>query len=570
MRDPFLGRSARSLRRIAGGLLVCAGFTLGACAGKEKAARPAADDPGAVTAARPLDLGSHTYRVSTPSAEAQRAFDRGLILAYGFNHGAAEREFRRAAELDPGLAMAWWGVALVNGPHINFPIVPPDRAKTAWEALLRAKERAAGATETEQALIAALGKRYAEPQPEDRRPLDRAYAAAMREVWKKHPNDADVATLFAEAEMDLRPWDLWAHDGKPQPGTEGILATLEEALKLDPRHPGANHLYIHVVEASPSPEKGLASADLLRDLVPSASHLVHMPSHVYARVGRWNDAAEANVRAMAADAAYRAANPNPGFYAMYMAHNDHFFAYAAMMQGRSAEALKAARAMVESVPEEFLRDYGPVADGYMVFVPEALMRFGKWDDVLKEPGPPNGLPLSQALWRFTRAVSLTALGRLDAAQKERDAFRKAAGAVPKGYEFGNNKAADLLAIAGSLLDGEMAAKQGRFSEAENDLREAVRVEDGLTYDEPPDWMQPSRHTLGAVLLRDGKYGEAETVYREDLARYPENGWSLFGLGRALRLQKKDAEAAEVEARFRKTWSRADFPLGSTCFCQPGV
>jgi tetratricopeptide (TPR) repeat protein len=570
MRDPFLGRSARSLRRIAGGLLVCAGFTLGACAGKEKAARPAADDPGAVTAARPFDLGSHTYRVSTPSAEAQRAFDRGLILAYGFNHGAAEREFRRAAELDPGLAMAWWGVALVNGPHINFPIVPPDRAKTAWEALLRAKERAAGATETEQALIAALGKRYAEPQPEDRRPLDRAYAAAMREVWKKHPNDADVATLFAEAEMDLRPWDLWAHDGKPQPGTEGILATLEEALKLDPRHPGANHLYIHVVEASPSPEKGLASADLLRDLVPSASHLVHMPSHVYARVGRWNDAAEANVRAMAADAAYRAANPNPGFYAMYMAHNDHFFAYAAMMQGRSAEALKAARAMVESVPEEFLRDYGPVADGYMVFVPEALMRFGKWDDVLKEPGPPNGLPLSQALWRFTRAVSLTALGRLDAAQKERDAFRKAAGAVPKGYEFGNNKAADLLAIAGSLLDGEMAAKQGRFSEAENDLREAVRVEDGLTYDEPPDWMQPSRHTLGAVLLRDGKYGEAETVYREDLARYPENGWSLFGLGRALRLQKKDAEAAEVEARFRKTWSRADFPLGSTCFCQPGV
>ena len=568
------GRSRTSFgsrpRRALSCFMAFAALASVSCARKEDAAPAAAKAASAAAASDPFHLGSHSLKVTTSSVEAQRAFDRGLTLAYAFSHGAAEREFRRAAELDPKLAMAWWGVALVNGPHINFPVVPPDKAEVAWEALTRARQLVAGATEREQALIDALGKRYADPQPEDRHPLDEAYASAMREVWRKHPTDADVATLFAEAAMDLRPWNLWTQDGKPQPGTEEILATLESALKIDPKHPGANHLYIHVVEASPQPAKGLAAADLLRDLVPGASHLVHMPSHIYARVGRWDDAAEANVKAMAADVVFRAANPKPGLYAMYMAHNDHFFAYAAIMQGRSAEALKAARAMIAAVPEEFLRDYGPIADGYMVFVPEALMRFGRWEEVLKEPEPPKGLPLSQALWRFTRAVSLTALGRMEEAQKERETFRKAAAAVPKGYEFGNNKAADLLSIASSLLGGEMAARRGRFQEAEKDLNEAVRIEDGLRYNEPPDWMQPSRHTLGAVLLRDGKYAEAETVYREDLARYPENGWSLFGLSRALRLQKKDGEAAEVEARFRRIWGRADITLGSTCFCQPGV
>ena len=570
MCDRSRGVSVFRLRHALTGALAAVALGAPSCAGKEKAVPAAAKAASSGTATDSFNLGSHSYKVTTSSAGAQRAFDRGLTLAWAFDHGAAEREFRKAADLDPKLAMAWWGVALVNGPHINFPIVPPDNAKTAWEAWRRAKALAAGAGETEQALIDALGKRYADPQPEDRHPLDEAYAAAMRDVWKKHPNDADVATLFAEAAMDLRPWNLWTRDGRPQPGTEEILATLEAAMKLDPRHPGANHLYIHAVEASPEPAKGIAAADLLKNLVPGASHLVHMPSHIYARVGRWEAAAEANVRAMAADAAYREVHPKPGFYAMYMAHNDHFFAYAAMMQGRSAEALKAARAMVAAVPEEFLRDYGAIADGYMVFVPEALMRFGRWEEVLGEPEPRKELPLSRALWRFTRAVSLTALGRTEEAGREREAFRRAAAAVPEGYEFGNNKAADLMAIASHLLDGEMAAKRDRFSEAEKHLHEAVRVEDGLTYNEPPDWMQPSRHTLGAVLLRHGKYAEAEKVYTEDLARYPENGWSLFGLGRALRLQKKDTEAAGVEARFRKIWGRADISLGSTCFCQPGV
>jgi tetratricopeptide (TPR) repeat protein len=536
------------------------------------AAGDANDKPAAVAPAPadPLHLGSHTYRITTTSPEAQRAFDRGLTLAYGFSHGAAEREFRKAAEIDPRCAMAYWGIALVNGPHINFPIVPPDKAKSAWDALAKAKDLAGGASATERTLIEALGRRYANPQPEDRRPLDEAYAAAMREAWKAHPRDADIATLFAESMMDLRPWDLWTADGKPQPGTGEILETLQRALEIDERHPGANHLYIHAVEASPDPARAVAAADRLLDLVPGVSHLVHMPSHIYARVGRWEDVSGSNARAMTADAAFRKVNPRPGFYAMYMAHNTHFYAYAEIMRGRSAEALKAARAMVAAVPPEFVRDYAAVVDGFMVFVPKVLMRFGRWEEILAEPAPLPQLPLAQALWRFTRAVALTALDRPEDATREREAFRRAAKAVPADATFGNNPASALLAIATHVLDGEMAARRGRFAESEKLLRAAVKIEDGLKYDEPPDWMQPVRHTLGAVLLRAGKHREAEAVYREDLARYPENGWSLFGLGRALRLQQKEAEAAGVEERFRKAWAEADVKLGSTCYCQPGV
>lgn len=520
-------------------------------------------------AGRPA-LGDHSYKVTTSSPEAQAAFDRGLTLAFGFSHEAAIEQFRKAAEIDPGCAMAFWGIALVNGPHINFPVVPPDKAKAAWDALTRARALAPRAGAVEQDLIAALGTRYADPQPEDRRPLDEAYAAAMRKVWKAHPEDADVATLFAESMMDLRPWDLFTRDGKPQPGTDEILATLETALRLDPRHPGANHLYIHAVEASPHPEKGIAAADRLRDLVPGISHLVHMPSHIDARVGQWAQASQANARAMTADAAYRAAHPRPGFYAMYMAHNDHFYAFAAMMQGQSAAALQAARDMIRAVPEDFLRDYAAVADGYMPFVSEVLMRFGRWDDVLAQEAPPRGMPIANALWRFTRAVSLTALGRAGEADAEREEFGRAAAAVPAAATFGNNPAPLLLDIATRTLDGERAARKNDFGTAVRLLREAAALEDGLRYDEPPDWIQPVRHTLGAVLLRAGRPADAEAVYREDLARYPENGWSLWGLERALRLQKKDAEADAVKTRFDAVWGHADVSIGSTCFCQPGV
>lgn len=543
-----------------------AGLILGCAAGctaGRKASENASDG-------RLHRLGTHRFPVTTHSAEARGSFDKALTLAYAFSHRAAEEEFRRAAQSDPACALAWWGVALVNGPHINFPIVPPDKARTAADALNRAVALAPQSSPLEQGLIRALQARYRDPQPEDRSPLDLAYAEAMRAAWRQFPANADVGTLFAESLMDLHPWDLWKLDGSPQPWTPEIVATLEQVLKLDPKHPGALHLYIHAVEASNTPQRAIAAANRLGPLVPDASHLVHMPSHIYARVGRWADAATSNRRAMDADAIYRTTFPQVGFYAMYMAHNTHFLAFTSMMRGRSEETVTLARRMVASIPEEFLRDYAPIADGFMIFTSEALMRFGRWEEILREPAPRPGLPLAKALWHFTRAIALTALNRGEEARVEAAAFREASAAVPKEWTFGNNSAADLLAIAAKVLEGEMAAQSGRFDEAIASLRAGVALEAAIRYDEPPDWLQPVRHTLGAVLLRAGRFAEAEEVYRADLKQYPENGWSLFGLGRALRKQGRDAEASRVERRFKKAWSDSDIHLKSTCLCQPGV
>lgn len=513
-------------------------------------------------------LGNHRFKITAASPAAQSAFDRGLTLAYSFSHYAAEQEFRRAASLDADCAMAYWGIALVNGPHINFPLVPADKAKTAWEALAKAQLLAAHASPLERALIRALGTRYANPQPDDRSPLDNAYADAMRELWRDNPNNADIGALCAEALMDLHPWDLWKA-GQPQPWTPEIMQTVERVLQLDPKHPGANHFYIHIMEASPQPEKAVPAADALRTLVPNASHMVHMPAHIYIRVGLWEDAAASNRDAMKVDALYRAAYPRPGFYAMYMAHNTHFLAFVSMMQGRRADTVRLARQMVSEVPDDFLKNYTGIADGFMIFVSEALMRFGMWEEILREPEPPATLPLSRALWHFTRTSALTALGRPDEARTERAAFDQAVAVVPKDSAFGNNSAASLLAIAGKVLDGETSAKAGQIDESIASLREATQLEDNLLYDEPPDWIQPVRHTLGAVLLRAGKSVEAEAVYREDLQRFPENGWSLLGLRDALRQQGKDADAKIVDARRAKAWAEADVHPATTCYCQSG-
>lgn len=513
-------------------------------------------------------LGDHSMAITAASVQAQKAFDRGLTLAYAFAHYAAEQEFRRALRADPDCAMAWWGIALVNGPHINFPVVTPERAATAWEALSQARARAAGATALEQGLISALAERYGNPQPENRRPLDEAYAQAMRQVRSAYPDNADVATLFAEAVMDLHPWDLWRKDG-PQPWTPEIVATIEHALALDPRHPGANHLYIHAVEASPNPEKAIAAADRLRTLVPDSSHLVHMPAHIYARVARWDDAAAANRAAMKADAVYRAVYPRPGFYALYMAHNTHFLGFVAMMQGQRDLALECARTMVADIPADFLREYAPVVDGFLIFPSKVLMRFGRWEALLAEPEPPPQAPLSRALWHFTRTSALITLERIEEARAEKAAFEKAAAAVPPGWQFGQNYATNLLAIARNVLAGEMFAQAGQLDAAVASLQEAVKVEDDLLYDEPPDWIQPVRHTLGAVLLRAGRASEAAQVYREDLQRYPENGWALMGLRDALVREGKPDIARSVDARFRKAWASADVKPTSTCYCQAG-
>ncbi len=516
------------------------------------------------------NLGDHHRRITTGVKEAQRYFDQGLVLVFAFNHDEAIRSFRQAAALDPGCAMAWWGIALANGPHINNPAMDAEHSAAAWGALEKARSLAPAASATERALIEALSARYADPPPGDRRPLDEAYATAMRELWHAHPADADIGDLFAEAMMDLRPWDLWTPDRHPQPGTEEILATLEAVLALDARHPGANHLYIHTVEASPHPERGIAAADRLRGLVPGAGHLVHMPAHIYCRVGRWRDAADANVRAIEADRAYRRRVPEQGFYRIYMAHNHHFLAWAAMMEGRSEVAIGAAREMVAGIPPEFAETMAFFADGFMTITLEALMRFGRWEEILREPEPPAYLPITTAHWHFARAVALAALNRIEEAQAEQAAFAGAAAQVTDQMIVGNNPAKHVLAIADHLLAGELAYREGKIDEAVARLAAGAKLEDELRYDEAPDWIQPVRHTLGGVLLSAGRTAKAEAVYREDLARNPENGWSLYGLEQCLRARQADvaaqAEAREVEARFAKAWARADVTLHATCFC----
>ncbi|MEP0845775.1 MAG: hypothetical protein HRF50_03015 [Phycisphaerae bacterium] len=531
----------------------------------------AAGGRGAASGARLFEgMGAHGRPVRTASAEAQRYFDQGLVWAYAFNHDEAIRSFRRAAELDSDCAMAWWGIALCNGPHINNPLVDDAHAAAAWAALQEATARMQNAEALEQALIRALAKRYADPQPADRRPLDEAYAAAMREVWLANRRDADVGTLFAEALMDLQPWDLWTRDGQPKGNTNEILAVLEEVLALAPDHPGANHLYVHAVEASPHPEKGVAAADRLRHLVPASGHLVHMPAHIDVQVGRWSLAADQNVAASEADRRYRALSPRQGFYRVYMAHNQHFLSFASMMEGRSAAAISAARDMVAAVPPEFIRENGPWIDPLMSITLDALKRFGRWDELLREPAPPDGLPITRAMWHFSRGLALAAKGQVSAAEQERELFAAAAKRVPAGAMMQVNPAEKILRIAQHMLDGEIAYRRGDVSAAVAELTRGVELEDTLVYMEPPEWIQPVRHTLGAVLASAGRFREAERVYRRDLEIWPENGWSLFGLAQSLAAQGQAAEAEQVRKRFEKAWARADTSIGSSCLCVPRV
>ncbi len=513
-------------------------------------------------------LGTLHRPITTSSPEAQRYFDQGLAFLYAFNHDESIRSFRKAAALDPSCAMAEWGVALANGPHINFPMLPPARAKAAHAAMARAKTLSASPLERE--LIAALDKRYHDPEPDDRKPLDEAYAAAMRAVHEQHPDDADVGALFAEAMMDLRPWDLWLPDGKPQPGTEEIVRTLEKVLGKTPDHPLANHLYIHAVEASPSPERATAAAARLRKLQPGLGHLVHMPTHIDVRTGLWEEAIASNRAAIDADARYVAKRPEQGFYRIYMAHNRHMLTFAAMMTGKSELALKSIREMVAAVPAEFVKENASTIDGYLGMPFEVLMRFGKWDEILAEPQPPPMLPIARLLRRYARGVAYAAKGDLAHARDEQKAFLEGKTALAKDATFGNNSAHDLVAVAEHVLAGEILYRDGKQKEGIAELRTAVAMEDKLRYDEPPDWIQPVRHALGAALIKAGTPGDAEEVYREDLKRLPGNVWSLHGLARSLRVQKKDAEAKDVEARLAKALTGADIELTSSCMCLPGI
>lgn len=546
-------------------LLAGALSVLGGCAGNH-ATR---SDRGAESI--PLlyeGFGGYQRTVTTDSAEAQRWFNQGIQLLYGFNHDEAIRSFRAAAEADPDCAMAWWGVAYARGLHINNPQMGQEQSRLAYEAAQEALARVDGASPIERALIRAVAQRYALPVPEDRRHLDEAYAEAMGRAYRRFPTDADVGALYAESLMNLQPWDMWTPEGEPKHRTTEIVEVLEHTMALDPNHPGANHFYIHAIEASPWPERGTAAAERLQDLVPGSGHLVHMPSHIFIRTGRYADAASANERAIAADEAYFAEAPPPDFYSLYFLHNVHFLAYASMMEGRYEAALDAARKIERDIPEDFLRKNVKFADGFMPTTLHVFVRFGKWREILGEPEPDAYRLLSRAEWHYARAVALANLDRVEEAERELARFERVVARMDDGWYMGNNPASSVVGIARDMAAGEIAYKKGQTDRAFELLRRAIEQEDRLVYDEPPGWMQPVRHALGALLLAEGRAAEAEAVYREDLRRHKNNAWALLGLEQALHAQQRTADAAGLAARVAEAWARADVKPKASCYCHP--
>lgn len=513
-------------------------------------------------------FNGYSRKVTTASPLAQEWFNQGIQLLYGYNHDEAIRSFEKAAEIDPSCAMAWWGSAYARGLHINKPEMGEEQSKLACEAARKAVDALDNETPVERALAEAINTRYTLPVPEDRTHLDQAYADSMESVWHRFPGDADVGALYAESLMNLQPWDLWTGEGVPKGRTLEVVAVLEKTLKLRPDHPGANHFYIHAVEASPWPELALPSAERLQTLVPGSGHLVHMPSHIFIRTGRYADAAIANQKAIEADEAYFRLAPEPDFYSLYFLHNVHFLAYAAMMEGRSDVALAAARKIEDVIPAGFLRNYVELADGFMPTKLHVMIRFGQWESILNEPEPPEWRLFSRAERHFARSVALSALGRTDAARQELAHFDEVASAMTDDWKMGNNPASDVLAIARKMAEGELLFREGETDRAFALLREAVRLEEQLRYDEPPGWMQPVRHALGALLLSEGHAAEAEEVYRADLERHPNNAWALLGLQQALEKQGRRDEAIGMQSQVEQAWKGADVMPVASCYCHP--
>ena len=523
----------------------------------------AADGPGAAVVPLFDDLGSWHHAVTTKSPVAQEYFDQGLRLVYGFNHDEAKRAFDEAARLDPDCAMAYWGSALTLGPNYNMQM-DPEHVKSAYASMKKALALATKVTPAERAYIEALSKRYAEIPNTDRKALDVAYADAMRSVATRFPEDSDALTLFAEAMMDLRPWDLWTKDGTMQPGTKEIIETLRAALTKAPGNPGANHYYIHAVEMSAHPEEGLEAALRLPGLVPGAGHLVHMPGHIYMRMGRYGDAALANVPAVAADRKYIAtARPSGMYPMMYYPHNIHFIWSASLMAGRSADALKAAKELDQAVPLDAIKAM-PMLEYFTGTNLFALVRFGRWDEVLAAAPPSPELKYATAIWHYARSIAVASKNDRAAAAKEQAAFESAAAAIPPELQLVNNTAGNLLEVVRPLLAGEIAFRAGDHETAIVRLTEAVAAQDALTYDEPPPWYYPVRESLGAALIAADKWTEAEAVYRKDLALNPESGWSLHGLALCL-AHRKAPEFAAVNAQFEKAWATADVRLTGATF-----
>ena len=512
-------------------------------------------------------LGSYQFEVTTNSPESQLFFNQGLNLTYAFNHSEALRSFKEAVRLDPHNAMAYWGWALVLGPNLNLPMMP-NVAPQAYAAIKYAAQLKDKVTDKERAFIEALQHRYSDVAVEDRSDLDIAYAQAMKKLVDQYPDDLDAATLYAAALMNLSPWDYWNLDGSPKEHTSEILNTLQSVVDREPRHAGALHYYIHTVEAR-HPRRGEKHADMLGDLMPGAGHLVHMPSHIYMRVGRFADSYEANRKAVEADENYITQCRAQGIYPLnYYPHNIHFMAWSAMVLGRPAEALDAARKIVEKVPQDLSSDKNVWAL-YETFLSQplfVLVRFGMWDEMLSEPQPDVDSRFMRGIWHYGRALAYIHTGRIGEARRELGPLTDARRAMSEVEHYiGFGTARNLLTIAEEVVRGEIAYAEGYTLEGLAHLERAIRLEDGLLYNEPPDWYFPVRQFLGAMLLDAGRPNEAEVVYAADLRKNPENGYSLYGLYTSLTEQGKMSDAAAVQSRFARVWADSDHVLTSSRF-----
>ena len=516
-------------------------------------------DPGGQTVTPALfdNLGSLHHPMTTTSEQAQRYFDQGLRLVYAFNHEEAIRSFEAAAQQDPQAAMPYWGIALALGPNINSAMEKKDEHR-AIEMVQKARRLADRATPGEQAYIDALVARYVGRKGIKRKGLDEAYAKTMRVVAQRFPEDADAATLFAEALMDLRPWDLWKPDGGPQPGTDEIVTTLESVLAQNPDHPGACHYYLHAVEASSRPERALSCAERLPGLMPGAGHLVHMPAHIYMRLGKYHEAVERNQQAVDIDQQYLASRNQTGEYADgYYTHNLHFLWASLAMEGRSVEAMKAARDLTATITvEETRKDRSK--ELYLTTPIFSMIRFDRWEELLRELPPPKGLRLMEGIWRLGRGLALVATGRLPGAEGEHVALARLTKQIHRNRTTEEKTERALLKVAERVLSGALAARRERYDDAIRLFEEAIKMEEALPFSEPPLWPLSVRHHLGAVLLLADRPSEAEAVYHADLLSHPDNGWALTGLIQSLRAQQKDDQAAEAEDRFKKAWVHADF------------
>lgn len=509
-------------------------------------------------------LGNLHYAITTTSSKAQQYFNQGLTLMYAFNHGEAGRSFKAAIQADTTCAMAYWGLAMILGPNYNAALNPVSLSDIN-EAMDKAMQYAANASPKEQALIAALAKRFPRQAVDDMTPFNTAYAAAMRSAYESFPADPEIGALYADALMNEHPWNLWQKDGTSQPWTPAILEVLESLLKKFPDHPGANHSYIHAVEASGQPAKGLTASYKLESLLPAAGHLVHMPAHIYIRTGNYHRGVITTENSAKADSNYVVQCKVQGVYPlMYYPHNIHFLAACAFFEGNSRKAIEAAWRVSDKADRRYLHDNITVQH-YYVIPYYVMVHMGKWKDILSLPRPGASLTYPVAIWHYAQGMAYVAKGDISKASNELSSLKRIAAdeSLKTKLIWETNSARDLVQIAEKILSAEIAAKLLQYDNAVTLLREAVAMESSLTYQEPPDWFFSVKHSLGHVLVKAGRFVEAEQVYRDDLRTYPENGWALMGLHNSLKGQKKTDEAIAVKKRFKEAWQYADIRITSS-------